>query len=66
MDHLHWYYWREKNCSIVEIWEYEKKQNLGENYEIEPFVRSDFPFQRSLNFNNLLSRIRSGDLLGSV
>ena len=66
MDHLRWYYLREKKNSIVEIWEYKKRQNPSENYEIKPFVRSGFPIQRPLNFNNLLSGIRSGDLLGSV
>ena len=39
---------------------------MRENHEIKCFVRSTFPYKRPLSFENLLSRIRKGELFGYV
>ena len=39
---------------------------MRENHEIKSFVRSTFPYKRRLSFENLLSRIRKGELFGYV
>ena len=66
MDELRWSYLREKNYSIIEMWECDRKQKLRENDDIKSFVRSNFPFKRPLSVKNLLQRIRIGELFGYV
>ena len=66
MDELRRSYLREKSYSIIEIWECQWKLHLRENHEIKCFVRSTFPYKRPLSFENLLSRIRKGELFGYV
>ena len=66
MDELRRSYLREKSYSIIEIWECQWKLHLRENHEIKSFVRSTFPYKRPLSFENLLSRIRKGELFGYV
>ena len=39
---------------------------MRENHEIKSFVRSTFSYKRPLRFENLLSRIRKGELFGYV
>ena len=66
MDELRRSYLREKNYSIIEMWECEWKQKLRENDDIKSFVWSSFPFKRPLSVKNLLHRIRNGKLFGYV
>ena len=66
MDALRRSYLREKNYSIIEMWESQWKLQMRENHEIKTFVRSTFPYKRPLSFENLLSRIRKGELFGYV
>ena len=66
MDELCRSYLREKNYSILEMWECQWKLHLRENHEKKSFVRSTFPYKRPLSFENLLSRIRKGELFGYV
>ena len=66
MDELRQSYLREKNYSIIEMWECQWKLHMRENHEIKSFVRSTFPYKRPLTFENLLSRIRKGELFGYV
>ena len=51
---------------MVEMWDCEWKQILREDHEINSFVRTVFPFNGPLKFNNLLSHFCSGDLFGYV
>ena len=53
---------REKNYSIVEMWECQWKLHMRENNWIKSFVRSTFPYKRPLSFENLLSCIRKAEL----
>ena len=62
MDELRRSYLREKNYSIIEMWEC----HMRRNHEIKSFVRSAFPYKRPLGFENLLFRIRKGELFGYV
>ena len=48
------------------MWECQWKLHIRDNYEIKSFVRSTFPYKRPLSFENLLSRIRKGELFGYV
>ena len=66
MDELCRSYLREKNYSIIEMWECQWKLHMRENHETKSFVRSTFPYKRPLSFENLLSRIRKGELFGYV
>ena len=66
MDELRRFYLREKNYPIIEMWECQWKLHMRENHEIMSFVRSTFPYKRPLSFENLLSRIRKGELFGYV
>ena len=66
MDKLHRSYLREENYSTIEIWECLWKLHMWENNEVKFFVRSTFPYKGLLSFENLLSRIRKGELFGYV
>ena len=66
MDELRRSYLREKIYSIIEMWECQWKLHMRENCKIKSFVRSTFPYKRPLSFENLLSRIRKGELFGYV
>ena len=66
MDELRQSYLREKNYSIIEMWECQWKLRMRKNHEIKSFVGSTFPYKRPLSFENLLSRIRKGELFGYV
>ena len=48
------------------MWECQRKIHMRENQKIKSFVRSTFPYGRPLSFENLLSRIRKGELFGYV
>ena len=66
MDAIRRSHLREKNYSIIEMWECQRKLHMREKYEVKTFVRSTFPYKRPLSFENLLSRIRKGELFGYV
>ena len=66
MDELRRSYLREKNYSIIEMWECHWKLHMRENHEIKSFFRSTFPYKHPLSFENLLSRIRKREFFGYV
>ena len=66
MDELRRSHLREKNYSIIEMWECQWKLHMCENHEIKFSVRSTFPNKRPLSFENLLSCIRKEELFAYV
>ena len=66
IDELRRSYLREKNYSIIEMWECQWKIHMRENHEIKSFVISTFPYKRPLSFEILHSRIRKRELFGYV
>ena len=66
MDELRRSYLREKNYSIIEMWECQWKLHIPENHEIKSFVRSIYSYKLPPSFKNLPSSIRKEELFGYV
>ena len=66
MDELRKDYIREKGYSIEEMWECSWCDQFKNNVDVKNYVRTHFPFKRSLSANSLKQNIRNETIFGYV